>query len=77
MSSWIDVYFPEFRGATNQVRSMSIPSEFCLPTVESGDIGSIVKRKQGYAFVTGPKDSNCTYIYDSLSPLAIKSRAAR
>jgi len=66
MSSWMAVYFPEFRGAINQVRTEHIPSETCFPTVEQGDVRSISKRKQAYVFVTGSKDFNYKGIVDSI-----------
>jgi len=66
MSSWMAVYFPEFRGAINQVRTENIPSETCFPTVEQGDVRSIAKRKQAFAFVTGPKDMNYKGIVASI-----------
>ncbi len=66
MSSWMAVYFPEFRGAINQVRTERIPSETCFPTVESDDVRSIARRKQAYAFVTGSKDMNYQGIVASI-----------
>lgn len=66
MSSWLAVYFPEFRGAINQVRTEHIPSETCFPTVTDGDVGSIARRKQAFAFVTGPKDMNYKGIVASI-----------
>lgn len=66
MSSWMAVYFPEFRGAINQVRTEHIPSETCFPTVEGADVRSIARRKQAFAFVTGPKDMNYKGIVASI-----------
>jgi hypothetical protein len=66
MSSWMAVYFPEFRGAINQVRTEHIPSETCFPTVEGGDVRSVARRKQAFAFVTGSKDMNYKGIVASI-----------
>ncbi|WP_411825607.1 hypothetical protein [Luteolibacter sp. AS25] len=66
MSSWMAVYFPEFRGAINQVRNAYIPSDSCFPTIDEGDIRPLTRRKQAYAFVTGPKDSNYKAIVDCI-----------
>ena len=62
MSSWMAVYFPEFRGALNQVRNAYIPSESCFPSVDEGDVKGIVRRKQAFAWITGPKDFNYKHI---------------
>ena len=66
MASWMAVYFPEFRGAINQVRTENIPSQTCFPTVEQAEVRSISKRKQAYAFITGPKDMNYKGIVESI-----------
>ncbi len=65
MSTWMTIYRPEIRGAICQVRNHYIPSQGCFPTVEEGDIREITRRKQAYAWVTGPKDFNYKAILKS------------
>lgn len=65
MSAWLTVYFPEFRGAICQVRNAYIPHEQCFPTIEQRDVRGIARRKQAFAWVTGPKDFNYKHILSS------------
>ncbi len=65
MSAWMTVYFPEFRAALCQVRNEYIPNEKCFPTIEQKDVRRIARRKQAFAWITGPKDSNYQSILKS------------
>lgn len=65
MSAWLTVYFPEFRAAICQVRNAFIPHEKCFPTIEEKDVRGIARRKQAFAWVTGPKDFNYKHILNS------------
>jgi len=52
-------------GAICQVRNAYIPHEGCFPTIKENDVKSISRRKQAFAWVTGPKDFNYKHILKS------------
>ena len=58
MSAMIGVNYPEFRGVLCQVRNFIIPHTMCVPYVKQSDVSKIARRKQAWAWITGPGDSN-------------------
>ena len=52
------LYPQDFRAAFNSVRIFSLTASYCLPFADEGDIRTVQKYKQPYAFISGPDDSN-------------------
>lgn len=61
------INYPEFRGVICQCRNFYLGNPSCSPYVEEKDIRSIARRKQAYAFVTGPGDMNHDAIVESMA----------
>jgi len=58
--------YPEFRGIICQCRNFYLGIPECTPYIDEKDVRSIARRKQAYAFATGPGDMNHDSIVESL-----------
>lgn len=65
-STFATFLWPEdFRAAFNSVRSFTLESSSCLPFADSSDFRTSAKYHRPFAFISGPGDSNYSYMPQS------------